>query len=270
MAKAIDFNVPFQTGAADAASRAQATGGYSLRIDELPSLRERVYDKLRDAIISGRLAPGERVKERELAAYMHISTTPVKEALRRLEQEGLIITRSRRGTTVSDVALTSVEEIAETRSALESLGARFAAAKMSTSEIDQLSGLLERMKAYTASRDLDNLVAANTEFHRRIREGSGNYFICRFVDTLAPFDRSIRQRALSYPDEARRGYDEHASILSAIVRRAGARAERSMRDHILRTARFVLSRRGHGEPSVDGDKGQPRGIARTKRGKNAP
>jgi len=207
-----------------------------------PSLRERVHDALRDAIIAGRLKPGQRLKERDVAAQMCISTTPVKEALRRLEQEGLVHARPRQGGVVSDVALTSVREIVEIRAGLEGLAARFACEKITELELAAMREHLECMRALTAAGAVRELVVANAAFHTLIRNAARNQFVSAFVATIGPFDRSVRRAALQYPDEAERGFQEHGVIAEALQRRAGGLAEQLMRSHVMRTVRFVIDR----------------------------
>jgi DNA-binding GntR family transcriptional regulator len=219
------------------------TGGKPLFAPQTaPSLRERVYDTLRDAIIAGRLKPGQRLKERDVAGQMCISTTPVKEALRRLEQEGLVDSRPRQGGVVSDVALTSVREIVEIRAGLEGLAARFASDKMTDLESAAMREQLERMRALTEAGAVGELVVANAAFHNLIRSAAHNHFVSAFVTTIGPFDRSVRRAALQYPDEAERGYREHVMIADALQRRAGGLAEQIMRSHVMRTVRFVIDR----------------------------
>ena len=207
-----------------------------------PSLRERVHDALRDAIIAGRLKPGQRLKERDVAAQMCISTTPVKEALRKLEQEGLVDSRPRQGGIVSDVALTSVREIVEIRAGLEGLAARYASEKITELELATMRAQLERMQALTEAGAVRELVVANAAFHTLIRDAAHNHFVSTFVATIGPFDRSVRRAALGYPDEAERGYQEHFAIAEALQRRAGGLAEQMMRSHVMRTVRFVIDR----------------------------
>jgi DNA-binding GntR family transcriptional regulator len=207
---------------------------------QVSSLRDLAYDALREAILDGSLSPGQRVKERDIASQMHISTTPVKEALRRLEQDGLIISHPRRGAVVSSSALTSVEEILEIRAYLEGLAARLAATKISASELLALDDQVRQMAELTQAMDLEKLFNANTQFHHMVREASGNHFITQFVCLLTPFDRSVRKQALSYPDEAQRGLEEHTQVYSALKKHDGTAAEVLMRNHILRTVKFVI------------------------------
>lgn len=204
------------------------------------SLRDHAYDEIREAVIAGSLAPGERIKERDVASQMGISTTPVKEALRRLEQEGFVVSTPRRGVMVSSVALTALEEIVQIRAVLESLAAGYASVKMSEESIGLLLGQLQAMKNLTLHGPLDELVEANTVFHEMIREGSDNQFIRRFINSLEPFDSSVRRQALADPTEAERGYREHEAIAAAIAKHQDVRAEALMSEHITRSVRFVV------------------------------
>ena len=209
---------------------------------DAPPLRDLVYDAIRDAILDGTLASGERVKERNVAAQMGVSTTPVKEALRRLEQDGLIVSRPRRGAVVSEAALTSIQEIIEIRASLEGLTVRLAAEKMNDAEREELSQQLDEMRRLTGeSTDQSALEEANARFHHLFREAARNSFLHRFLDYLEPFDRSVRHHALLVAAEARRGLDEHARVCAAVVAGHGTEAEQLMQNHIRRTIKFVVS-----------------------------
>lgn len=206
-----------------------------------PPLRELAYDSIRDAILDGSLAAGQRIKERDVASQMGISTTPVKEALRRLEQEGLIVSQPRRGAVVAELALTSVEEIVAIRARLESLAAKFAASRATEDELVELRAHLAKMGQLTnSSSDLAALEAANAHFHDLVRGAARNVFLNRFVAALEPFDRSVRHQALADRAEARRGFAEHSAVLEAIEGRDGDQAAEVMLRHISRSAEFVV------------------------------
>lgn len=207
---------------------------------DVRSLRDLAYEGIRDAILSGALQPGERVKERDVAAQMGVSTTPVKEALRRLEQEGLVVAQPRRGAVVSTLARIPVDEIEEIRGSLESMAARLAADRMTDAEIERLRALVEEMADLTLEmREPETRLEDVAVFHQLIREGSRNDFIIRFVDTLTPFERVHRPEYLD-PEEARRILHEHEGICGAIVDRDGVEAERLMAEHF-RIGRFRLN-----------------------------
>ena len=195
------------------------------------SLRDLAYEGIRDAILSGALEPGERVKERDVAAQMGVSTTPVKEALRRLEQEGLVVAQPRRGAVVSSLARIPVAEIEEIRGLLEPMAARLAADRMTEPEIERLQAIVDEMAELTLQmREPETRLEDVSVFHKLIRDSSRNDFIIRFVDTLTPFERVHRPEYLD-PDEASRIQREHEGICAALVRRDGAAAERLMAEH---------------------------------------
>lgn len=203
------------------------------------SIRDVVYERLKDAIISGQYKPGHHLKERELAKLYGISTTPLKEALRRLEQEGLVTTSARRGTFVSSDIMNSVEEINWARSALEGVAARLAALKISDDEISQLGAVVDQMKLFTEQKNVEQLLSLNADFHKRIRTYAKNNYIYQQIEAIHSFDRSFRRQALSHEDELERGFLEHVQIYRQICARNADEAEHAMISHIRRTIMFV-------------------------------
>jgi DNA-binding GntR family transcriptional regulator len=198
---------------------------------DVRSLRDVAYDDIRDAILSGALQPGQRVKERDVAAQMGISTTPVKEALRRLEQEGLVVSQPRRGAVVSGLATIPVEEIEEIRGTLEAIAARLAASRLTAAELARLEALVADMATLTREmREPQRRVEDVSDFHRLILVGSRNDFLARFVATLAPFER-LHQSEYLDRDEAEAIQADHEAILAALVARDGDAASREMHDH---------------------------------------
>jgi len=198
---------------------------------DIRSLRDLAYDDIRDAILSGALAPGERVKERDVAEQMGISTTPVKEALRRLEQEGLVVSQPRRGAVVSTLVQIPVEEIEEIRGMLEAMAARLAATRMTDAELSRLQAIVEEMTRLTLEmREPQTRIEDVSVFHQLIRDGSRNAFIARFVGTLTPFERVHRPEYLD-PDEAQRILHEHQAIAAALVARDATLSESLMGEH---------------------------------------
>jgi DNA-binding GntR family transcriptional regulator len=205
------------------------------------SIRDAVYERLKDAILSEQFKPGHHLKERELAKLYGISTTPLKEALRRLEQEGLVTTSARRGTFVSADIMNSIEEINWARSALEGVAARLAALKISDVEISQLAEIIEQMRAFTEQKNAEQLLILNGDFHKLIRTFAKNNYIVQQIEATHSFDRSFRQKALSHEGELERGFQEHAGIYRKICARDADGAEQAMISHIRRTIVFVKS-----------------------------
>jgi len=207
---------------------------------DIRSLRDRAYDDIREAILTGALRPGDRIKERDVAAQMGVSTTPVKEALRRLEQDGLVVSQPRRGAVVGPLVLTAPAEILQIRADLEGYAARLAAEKMSTPQkravADELADL--ETLAVESAADREVVAEATNAWHHSIRQGADNVFLERFLDTLAPFDRTIRRKSTLDPIEWTLDRDEHREILRAILEGDGETAEHVMHEHIHRVIAF--------------------------------
>ncbi|UPG71079.1 GntR family transcriptional regulator [Roseomonas gilardii subsp. gilardii] len=202
---------------------------------ETASLSERVYRRLRDAIAMGSLAPRTRVSERGLAAQLGVSPAPVREALRRLEMEGLVITLPRRGTLVADFGPGQLEEMGRIRVALESVAAGLAARNATPEAIARLAGQLDAMRAATEAGDAARLAEANTRFHEMIRDMAGNAMLETTLRSLRGYDRVGRQRSLAAPGEFARALAEHTELLDALRLGDQDRAELLMRAHGLRS-----------------------------------
>ena len=230
---------------ADATSDGEGVRAPLFQPHETRSLRDRAYDDIREAILTGALRPGERIKERDVAAQMGISTTPVKEALRRLEQDGLVVSQPRRGAVVGPLVLTPPAEILELRAHLEGLAAGLAARKMSEARKAALADELDELEElYRTSAGTEPVAEATNVFHHRIRDGATNVFLDRFLDTLAPFDRTIRIRSTLDAAEAEQDRVEHREIVDAIVAGDDATAERVMFEHIHRVIEFAARENG--------------------------
>jgi DNA-binding GntR family transcriptional regulator len=199
------------------------------------SLSEHAYGRIRAAILSGGYAPGRRLRERQLAGELGVSTTPIKEALKRLELEGLIVTAPRRGTFVRYSPETA-SEMALIRASLESAAARLAAMKITPAEAALLGDHLATMRLATRAEDHERVVESNAQFHQLICRIAGNAYLLQLLQTLKVYEELNRRRALRSHGEAELGLAEHAAILAALGARDPDLAERLMREHILRSA----------------------------------
>ncbi len=204
------------------------------------SVRDVVYEKLKEAILMGEYKPGFHLNERQLAQQFMISTTPLKEALRHLEQEGLVITRPRVGAFVSNDVMISIEEINLVRSAIEGVAARLAATKIDEDEILQLGQVIKEMELYTKERNSEKVLEMNTQFHKLIRIFAKNNYVCKQIEAIRSFDLGPRNKILSNFDELDRAFHEHHLIYEKIIMRDPDGAENAVRMHIHRSTRFVL------------------------------
>lgn len=202
----------------------------------LRSLRDHVHERLRRAIVAGSFRQGERLNERQLADMLGVSTTPVKDAILRLESEGLVRTEARRGVFVLFSARQALE-MALARAALESVMAHIAANRIGDAEIAELSTLIDDMEHATDHSELEDLVNLNEAYHGMIHRISGCSYLERSLDGQRMYDHAQRIALLSEHGERRQGFVEHQGIFAALAARDPALAELKMRSHIVRSAK---------------------------------
>jgi DNA-binding GntR family transcriptional regulator len=204
-------------------------------------LSEEAYDVLRAAILGGKLLPGARIVEADVARQMAISRSPVREAVRKLEHEGLLEYVPRHGTIVVGLSAEDVADAYQLRAHLESYGARLAAVRATESQLSKLVEAMERMRAYSLTEDLEGLVAADVEFHRQICRASGSRRLLQAWETLNPAQwtmiSGLRVSDLSLEQIA----DRHWPILAALQSRTPDTAETIVRTHILELGERVLA-----------------------------
>ncbi|MCM3709145.1 GntR family transcriptional regulator [Sporosarcina luteola] len=204
------------------------------------SLREIVVEKLREAIITGYFEPGSSLRERDISEMMGISTTPIKEAFRILEHEGLIKSIPRSGTFVSDLVDTNIHEVQMLRASVEGLAARLMALKATPEQLKRLEEQIIKMETLLEGNETDLLVEENSKFHNLIRECSESPMISQVLRNAEGFSKAFRKRALQQTEEKNEGYKEHREIFEAIKARNADLADELMRKHILRTVSNVL------------------------------
>lgn len=202
----------------------------------LRSLREHVHERLRRAIVAGQFRNGERLNERHLAEMLGVSTTPVKDAIRKLESEGLVRTEARRGVFVEFSARQALE-MALGRAALESVMTHIAANRVSDTDIAEIARLIEEMAHATQHSALEDLVTLNEAYHGAIHRISGCSYLERRLDGQRMYDHAQRIALLSEPAERGQGFEEHRAIFDALKAREPALAEQRMRRHIVRSAK---------------------------------
>lgn len=188
------------------------------------------YERLLEEIASGLLAPGTRLREVELAGRLGISRTPVRDAIRQLEADGLVVHIPRVGATIRSLDYAEVMELYEMRAVLEGTAARLAARAASDVEIAELESLNEELAA--AEGDARQSYALNKQFHRTFLDAARNRYLTHSVNSLEKTLLILGPSTLSETDRAREAVAEHAEVLDALRAHDGARAEQLMRRHI--------------------------------------
>lgn len=188
-----------------------------IAINNYQPLRETVCEALRDAIRRGILEPGERLMEVQLAEDLGISRTPVREAIRKLEQEGYVIMMPRRGTYVSSLSVHDVKEIFEIRTALESLSTTLATMRIEPEELEKLRTLLVEIEGHIKRKDIDKIVATDIEFHGLLYQVSRNERLVTIISNLKEQLARFRTLSMSYPGRLQKTLEEHRAMVEAIA-----------------------------------------------------
>ncbi len=195
-------------------------------------LREIVYEELRNLILTGKIKPGTRMMEIELAEDMGVSRTPIREAIRKLEKEGLVVIEPRKGAYASEVSVKDMENILEVRANLEGLAAYLAAERMTDAEKKALEATKEKFKQAVAEGNMGDMIAYDSKFHHMIVESSRNNHLIHMVEQLQ--ELVLRFRYIYYKDfkRAEDMIPEHKRIFEEIVNGNGANARFEAFNHI--------------------------------------
>lgn len=199
---------------------------------------EKAYNAIKDQIIQLQLAPGSVITETQLMEQLGIGRTPIREALKRLQAENLVVLSPRRGMFVSDIAITDLAQLYELRVELEPLCARLAAQRSKPEQLNQLRALAEEFKQHTPSDNL-NLIALDCRFHRLLAEASQNKYLRNELELLHNLSVRIWNLALDQAASEDVDVKAHLEILAAIEAGDPPRAEETMRNHIQRFHRTI-------------------------------
>ena len=201
-----------------------------------PPARETVstaaYHQLREAILQGQISMGARINELELAGAWHVSRTPIRDALHRLEAEGLVQAVPGRGMVVPRPSPSDADELYELREVLEGRAARRAAEHATPELHARLNTLIKGFGAALKRGDVDQMIAIDIDFHASLATASGNLHLERAIDTVRAQVHQIRLRTMRTKGRAGRSLRELARLVAAVRARDGPRAEASMREHI--------------------------------------
>ncbi len=211
------------------------------------------YDKLRDAIVRGDLAPNARLVESDVGSAFEMSRAAVRNALIRLEQEGLVVREPNRGARVRHVSDREAVEILEARAVLEGLAVRRAAERIDEAGTARLQACLARHRELLELGDLLGASDANAQLHAALLEISGHSTALRLIRALSSQTVRYQYRTILLPGRPAASHAEHAAIVAAVVAGKADDAERAMRTHLFNVAEALRN-------------GFPDGIDRASRG----
>ncbi len=202
-----------------------------------PTVREVAYQSLRQLILNGTLAPNQRLFENELAEQMGISRTPVREALRQLETEGLVRLNARRGAVVAGLSAAEMREEFQIRAALEALAIRLAAAHLTATHVQALAQMLRRMEEALARGDGASFLKHHRAFHMTLFTAAQAPRLCRMLENLLDGGERYRQLELMHRALDADELAHHARLLERLKQGDGERA----------AAEYVADFLAHGE-----------------------
>lgn len=209
------------------------------------SLRDRVYEMLRDAIVEMDIYAADadlRLDERTLAAQLGVSRTPLREAITRLQRDGLVDVVPRKGIFVQRKSLVEILEMIVAWAALESMAARLACEHASDAEIASLRGIAQRYGDAARPTRISEYSDDNIRFHQRILEISQCGLLKQMADGLFLHMHAVRRQAMGEGDRAERSVVDHAGIIEALEERDADKAARRVREHTMRLHDHIRQR----------------------------
>lgn len=208
------------------------TDVFHVGTDEYLPLRDVVFNTLRQAILTGEMKPGERLMEIHLANKLGVSRTPIREAIRKLELEGLVIMIPRRGAEVAQITWKNLKDVLEVRRALDVLAIELACERMTQDEIVSLYQACEKFKEATKTQDARIIAEADVALHDIIVASSRNDRLVQLVNNLAEQMYRYRFEYIKDASQHERLVQEHNDMYQSILRKDKESAARAVKKHI--------------------------------------
>lgn len=205
---------------------------FEIDMNEFLPLRDVVFNTLRKAILTGQLKPGERLMEVHLANQLGVSRTPIREAIRKLELEGLVIMIPRRGAEVARITEKSLKDVLEVRRALDALSVELACDRITEEDTERLLAACHEFEQAAKGKDAAVIAKADVALHDIIVEATGNQRLMQMVNNLS--EQMYRYRFVYIKEESRHDnlIAEHREIYESIATRDKVRAAKAARLHI--------------------------------------
>lgn len=199
---------------------------------ENKSLTSIIFEKIREDILNGLYDPSEKIVEAKLADELGVSRTPVREALKQLELDGLVENIPNRGVIVKGVTRQDIQDIYTIREAIEGIAAKWSVERMSDEELASLKEIYELMEFYTFKKDVDKIFELNTRFHELIYMATNSRFLEHVLRDFQLFIKTTRYDSLKSEGRLEGTLKEHKAILDAFINRDKDEAVQTILAHI--------------------------------------
>ena len=211
-------------------------------MDEFLPLRDVVFNTLRQAILTGELKPGERLMEIHLANRLGVSRTPIREAIRKLELEGLVIMIPRRGAEVAQITEKSMNDVLEVRRSLDALCAELACDRISPEELEELRLASQKFEEMVKTKDLKKIVQADVALHNIIVQATRNQRLVQLINNLSEQMYRYRFEYLKDYSQHEKLVEEHKIIYESIVAKDKESAGKAAKVHIDNQEKAIIQK----------------------------
>ncbi len=214
---------------------------FSVNVNEYLPLRDVVFNTLREAILKGELPPGERLMEKTLAERIGVSRTPIREAIRKLELEGLVTMVPRKGAEVAKISEKDIRDLLEIRATLEALAVKLACKKIDAEGIQRLDFLKDEFIKAAKKRDVELIIKKDVEFHDSIFNASGNEKLIHILNNLREQIYRFRVKYIQEMTDFQVLIDEHEEIVESVKSGNIQKAEEIAIKHISNQEKAVVN-----------------------------
>lgn len=211
-------------------------------IEKNKSMREKVYDTLKQMIIDGVIKPGERIIETEYSNKFQISRTPIREAIRMLELEGLVESQTTGGVIVKTLTREEISEIYKIRIALESLIIEEIIKKINNQDIKKLEKVLKNTKKAFEVKDIEKVFSLFTEFNQILYDIASLPKVTGMINNINLYLKRFRKLSIDNPSRKEEAFEDHVQILEAIKNKELSTAISINRIHLEKSMNFILSK----------------------------
>lgn len=200
---------------------------------ENKSLATMIFDKIREDIINSKYQNGEKIVEAKLAEELGVSRTPVREALKQLELDGLVESMPNRGVVVKGVTKQDIEDIYAIRYAIEAIAVKWSIERMSEEDVEKLKEIYELMEFYSFKKDVEKVFELNTKFHETIYNSTKSRYLEHVLRDFQLFIKSTRSKSLKCEGRVETALEEHRHILEAIQSKDVDKAVEAIQKHVI-------------------------------------